>query len=705
MISSKMKTLSMVLPLFASLIACSPDSKRAKNPNFGNVANFDRAEGTNFLVDSATVTSSSVVSYTAYGWPKAKLFNFKACVKDAGSAGILEGSRFQIKDHAGGSVRLTVPMDGCLYWTETHEYSVLSDEKFFLLKRTIAAEAPYRGSVEVKMAFNPWADGSAAIKDVRYTRLGPNEPLVDIGPISMNGKSSAGILSQQGRPDLNLNVDSLSLDFQGIDLSNYELNNLLGLTVAHKYQVRVKPSALRKTMSKVIQPESFVGGKMKAYIALFRESQEVSTQYTEKNLVFSTEFILEDVKRVGTFYADNLVVKFDRLADLTSRTTALVTLIPFEGKEQLGELSFSGIMRPGRLSTMSLVPSSIGARQFFELDQLRKQKRSNAIDMIVAERGLTPLDRTPVQIDGFWSDREVDVDAEVKSLLARKDLKTGSISKAISKDLKKALCHKIHPTDNARTVYCQAGAQNYLQVELRDFVDSIASRPRLVSQPLVHRLNTTISYGLNEASGSSQGFSGSIRPSISFDPLAILNKGLQTVTGGMLGIRMSIGGEYYTIRDYKWSETTSSSATVSASVEVTAEGNTFQFDADVKRCLIATSSTESRRIPGTSDSEPTAPISVFACQETAQRQVRTETFYLIGQSLGNAGSPFSDPEAAAGTNWRMMVRGKQNALVLFEFLKKSELNLNLDKIPDAAMQGPLSKEFNTIQDYPGMLSL
>ncbi|HRO67816.1 MAG TPA: hypothetical protein PL182_09660 [Pseudobdellovibrionaceae bacterium] len=712
MISSKLKALSLLMTV-AALAACSPESKRKNDPQVGDVLNYERSKNTNFCVDTPSVISSSIASYNGYGMPKSKLFNFRLCVKDINGSSLLEGTKFRIKDQANGSLLLTVPMDSCLYWSETHEYSILSDETFYKVVRTVVAEPPYRGSVEVKFAFNPWADGGSAVRDLLKTQLGPNETLIDVGPISMNG---GRVFAQQSKPQLSLNVDSLNFEFKGLDYDNYEINNLLGLTVAHRYLIRIKPVALRKTMNKVVQPESFIGGKMKAYFALFKENKDPAVQYSQDNLVFATEFELADDQRVGSFFTDNLVVKFDKIADMTSRTAALLTLIPVDGDATLGELSFSGVMKPGRLSSLSLVPSKVSARDFFDQDRLRRQAPFKAIEAYAQHTKAKQLDLAPVKISKWIGSKTYDPKADVQALLAGR--------KAANKnDLMAALCTKLYADDPVWLRPCLNRPDYHLNLELRDFVDEVLGAPRIAGLTTTHRLSMNVSYSVSESQGSSSGMSSSMRSGLGVDAGGILT-GLGGLIGAVVGgpagaaggvaigssiakvlnevgFKFSIGNDYFATTEVRSSANNSASATVSSGVDITAEGNTFQFDVNAKKCLIVT--TKNHDVQNISREEKT-PRAAYLCANEATKQTRTETYYLLGQNLGNNGSPFSDSDAANSTNWRMMIRGKQNALLLFDFLQKADLDLVVGKVPSTDVGSPLAKEFNTIQDFPGVLS-
>ncbi|MBX3040651.1 MAG: hypothetical protein KF789_08100 [Bdellovibrionaceae bacterium] len=712
MISSKFKALSLLVTITA-LAACSPDSKKGRGVNLGNEMNFERTENTNFWVDAPSVTSSSIASYNNYGMPKSKLFNFKACVKDANGASIMERTKFRLTDEAGGSTLLTVPMDGCLYWSETHEYSILSDETFYRLRRTVVAEAPYRGSVKIDIAFNPWADGGGAIKDLRFVKLGPNEPLVDVGPISLNG---GRVFAQQANPQLNLNVDSLSFEFKGLDYDNYSINSLLGLTVAHRYLIRIKPVALRKTMNKVVQPEAFIGGKMKAYFALFKENKDLTVQYSQDSLVFATEFELADDQRVGSFFTDNLIVKFDKIADMTSRTAALLTLVPVDGDATLGELSFSGVMKPGRLGSLSLVPSKVSARDFVDQDRVQRETPFKAIEAYAKHTQAKTLDLNAVQIPKWIGSKNYDPKADVQALLSGKQ-------PANKSDLMSALCAKLYANDPTWLRPCQNKPDFHMTLELRDFVDEVLSAPRIAGLTTTHRLSMNVSYSVTESQGQSSGMSSSLRSGLGVDAGGILT-GLGGLIGAVVGgpagaaggvaigssiakilnevgFKFSIGNDYFATTEVRSSANNSASATVSSGVDITAEGNTFQFDVAAKKCLIVTS--KNHEVPVISREEKPGRA-VYICANNAVKQTRTETYYLLGQNLGNNGSPFSDSDAANSTNWRMMIRGKQNALLLFDFLQKADLDIVVGKVPSTDAQSPLAKEFNTIQDFPGVLS-
>ena len=174
-----------------------------------------------FNIGGVTIThrteSSEMNQGKSWKFDDKIIYTIKAClVNSINDQKIREGHHFEIISpniHIDKEVKdSTVRSDGCLQWNETITYNFLNTEQFLLLNPSIRAKqrGPYRGTREVRIVINPWADLSGAIPSF-YWPLGA-EPDVEESKIL-----KAPVLVRQALSDFGpshplwINVTSFSL--------------------------------------------------------------------------------------------------------------------------------------------------------------------------------------------------------------------------------------------------------------------------------------------------------------------------------------------------------------------------------------------------------------------------------------------------------------------------------------------------------------
>jgi hypothetical protein len=178
------------LILLALLSACSASKVEKLSGN--NIATF--------FVDHLEGNSEIAKVDSVYSLPTARLYNFKACIKDIMQSKAIQGQSFKI---LGGSKEITSNTDeqGCLNWSESIAYNFLAQPNYIQKKRTILAIGVHKGSTDIELALNPWSHGedtsavidptkktisSLIVDDNRATSAliseGTSSPLVAINP-------------------------------------------------------------------------------------------------------------------------------------------------------------------------------------------------------------------------------------------------------------------------------------------------------------------------------------------------------------------------------------------------------------------------------------------------------------------------------------------------------------------------------------------
>ncbi len=164
------KTCQLLLLLLLAA-ACSSKVEKAT----------DSANAT-FFVDS--INGSSVVSKVDpnYAIPKARLYNFKTCLKDILQAKSIIGQSFKID---GGDTQKIISSDeqGCLNWSETIEYNFLSQSSFIKMRRKISANGIHKGSSEIELILNPWSHGEEATGVIDPSKNSISSPVTEVSSL------------------------------------------------------------------------------------------------------------------------------------------------------------------------------------------------------------------------------------------------------------------------------------------------------------------------------------------------------------------------------------------------------------------------------------------------------------------------------------------------------------------------------------------
>lgn len=719
--------------LVASGLGCSVDSRKGQGPTLGNQADFEKVPGTNFRVDSLAVASTVNSFMNSYGLVGAKTINLRACIKDQSGNAVLPDQIFSIGDGIGGTVTCQknswnpngfckTDFNGCLNWSETHQFDILSDEGYYDFTREFAPVGVYKGKVIATVAFNPWADGAAAVIDPRFNSLPGSVSPKKMGAISVSGDKFVG----SEKPNISVAINSASFEFTGFDYPNYEVDQLLDLTVAHNYIIRIKPLITRKAISSPLLAVSLMTGRMKVSIALLKDTADQTKLFSPNNVITTTDFI-GTITSLGEVVA-SASIKFDNVANITSRSQMLVTLTPLDELARLGEFSFIGFMKPGVLQPVSLQPTRQSA-----LDVMQKVKLAETQDLT---NKLSPLER-------FAKDRRsgfvpMDLGAvRIPSLVmvpygqevSVKELMEQSFSSPLSAFqqnlLAQALCIKIFGDWNSGGTKisaeraevaraCFRRPEQFIRFDKRDFVEKLNSnRPKRVGITKVETFSMGVSLSRSESDSTSRGHSDSAKFGISASlGLDLTAPGIFSPASGAagplaaslgvpsIGLRASMGRDYFYTKAVSASTVNGTTVSAATSFTVSAEGNSFEIDVTSRPCFLVLPTYQATVLLGRVAEMASG---AYYCSPKTRQQKRTETYYLLAQSVGVAGSPFSDSASAGEVRWRMFMRGQDSLSLFQKVVADKNLSLVLERIPDTEVE-TMFKSAYTNQEYPGLLS-
>ncbi len=678
------------LTLALLVVGCSTESRKKVDTIPGSSSEFKTCSNTNFLVDDFRSTFSSIARFNSYGIPSKKTFNFRAClVERLGASKIMPDIRFSVEGSGHSRSEATTDRKGCINWTENFEYNHIQPEILVNLNRKITALSTYTGCVMAVAVFNPWVNGVFATTDPRNTSIESYE--LESESLSL-GRLRA---TNQAVSPVEIAVDSLNFEFKGLDFDQYEISKFLNLTVAHKYTLRIKPSVIRRTLENISVPQVLVGGRLKAYLAIFKD--EPGLHMNHDSLITTQEFDLEYSRGTGQFMAD-VSIKFQNVAEMTSRTKAVLTLVPSDELEGLQEMNYVGALKPAPLATLTLSQGDVSAKKFF--DTQKASSKTRPLDELKASTsGLVPmnLDAPASYFPQIWERKQNFGEVAEIALY-------GKLSEVQKRYLAQVLCHKLfsRSANRSHAFSCQNNPGFYMSFEVRQLVDEVISTPQALGDTTVEDLEMKVTYSAAQKNSYSKGWKASVgaglSASLSYDPLSVPQD--WSPLKGSLGVKGSGGVDYSWVWEGRYSQDQAVSVTATTSTKITSEGNSFRFNVRSRPCLIAV---QSAKIATYLEKKNEQVPGIFLCGERLVEQTRTETWYLLTQNLGVKDSPFSDSLAKRAGPWRMMIRGRTPMLMFYNFLKDSKANLVLERLPADALKTEFDSALMQMQEFPGLL--
>lgn len=681
----KFSKIIFLLPLLF-VLGCSTESTKNKNVGFNEPNRFN-GEG-NFRVDAITPVSTVNAEYNKYSIVSKKLFNFKACITDPLFAPVQAALKFAIVDGAGNERVEHTDNKGCIYWDETHSFRYIDHESYIKIRRRIESRNFYSGYADAEVALNPWGDGGSSVIDLRYNKLPVNAEVIDMSDLSLRGQT----LRPSPNPNVQLNLKSVSFDFIGLDYENYELTPYLGLKVAHKYQFRITPTLIRKTINRLVVPEVLNTGRMKAVLVILREDSNPQTQYTIKNVVTSTEFAGDLV--YGELTGD-ASIKFNSISELTSRTIGLVTLVPLDDLEGFPKVSFVGPLAPGLLRSLSLRPinqSALSLHQSYQAKLAEVEKQVvKPIELFAKHSGYKPVDFVNL---GARHQREagVSLKAQIEKYMAKPTNRFSSPTRTLAQ----AMCPQLYSQNRGQDYHyrnCLVFPDAYVKLVKMKFVERLNSK-----KPIPNGIPTVDTFRMSTSMSVSSGSSTSMGVN--------LKAGLSQPLGGIGVLKFSFGADYAFGASAKKDRNQSTS--ISRERSISAEGNQFIIDAVTRDCFAAQMPDQKNTIA----TYNATTKGVYYCVDQTKSEKILENYYLINSKVGLDGSTFTDNASNSSTGWRMMIRGDETKNIFASLLEDSLIEFVLFKRDQTELDvANQFKELNLVVDshqnelFPGLVSV
>lgn len=668
---------SLLLALTASFVLAACGERRSRS-----------AEAT-FRVESISAVGTSLVSSeksTKWGMAKTKIYNFKACLKDDVIRDPIIRTKFSISD---GETQKTVAtdLDGCLLWSENFDVNLTKPETLFEMTRSFTALETYSGTVSLTFAFNPWAEAEAAI-DLRK-ETPPVKPQ-KVGEIR-SGSAPTKLWKYPTTWSPYVSPSSIAFKYAGEARDKMKITDLLSLEVAHNYEVRFSPSLMTRNMIGQWNGHELTEGQVKLRILFIKES---ATTVRPEDVISSFEKVFTILEDKSAF--DRVVLPINNVADAASRMKAIAEITPIDDDNSgMQTAYFEGLVDPLTSSSFSIEfnpnprTDSRIQNMFSALDAAYAQPQASNLN------GLAALEK--------FSGLKADALTDLKD--SANDLILGQLSPgdAAYRKLVLGLCSKVYSSDvvsqmSARGSFCNDGMFSTpgksLDIAVEDVVVQVTSPAKQVGSTREYSLSITNSFGYS--SSFSTGVGGGYKASVGVGlPFADM---LSKAVGKFL--TLELGGEVYHSTSYSRTRTSERAGSTTLAENITAIGNTYEFDVNYKRCLIFKMNAENEKLLPKTGARP--KVGSYYCSDKVSKKSARETFYFVNQTIG--ASAFTDPASADSTKWRMMVRGKREFELFKTVVENRELVLNFEKFSQKIEGGVLPKEFRMTQKYPGILS-
>ncbi len=399
-----------------------------------------------FYVDSIKASEVATLEFNSWGYPKKKLFNFVACVKDKALMAPITEQAFSVSDEQTSKAQKT-DSRGCFNWSESHDFDFFAPEAFIEIKRNISALGNHTGSIDLALAINPWRDGASSVIDLRYDRVVQLSKAVENSfdkPLSTSNKTSSTAEAAK------LDLKSLRIQFMGQDYEHYSINPGLTLNIAHSVRVRLQPSIIRKTINRKDVVENPNSGRVHVTAVFLKDLNESGdAAFDPKNFVTAIE---QDMEIGAGGIVEDLVLKFSDASAVASRMQLLVQVVPCEDAQSIASVMGIGPIGP-MPSILELGPnllptkvSAVAVLQKYRAQQAEIKKRERSpLQLFSLVSGYRALN-SPEFVEGS----KLSANSLVPYNTALKYM-SGSATPPDMQKLYEALCYKFYARQNSLT--------------------------------------------------------------------------------------------------------------------------------------------------------------------------------------------------------------------------------------------------------------
>jgi hypothetical protein len=677
--------------------------------------------GNSFRVESISVESISVQKISSLGLPEKKMYNFSACLLDLVMRAPIVQTDFSVSD---GSTEIPTRSDvsGCIRWSESHEVDYLQPETLFEVTRTVIGKDTYTGKVSVTFAFNPWSD-SEAVLDLRKQQPGQTPEKLKAMAFHAN-PMTLGNANRGNQPYAF--TTNLNLEFLNLDLSNYNIDENLNLTIAHKFRLQFSPGVMRRTLEGKWTLVPLTSGSYELHMLLLRNVQ--NDKFTHDDVITSLK-TMASIRPDGTAIT-TVSLPIRDMSQVASKMRVLMEVVPKSVQANNIRAGYIvGTMSPLKANSVSVDFDFASQELADSFSSLAQESTVNdtlkPFENFKQHSGMKPLENTPVPRNFTFTPEDFDV---AKNLITYMD---GKLPASKMNHLLRALCYKTFAYDfklaeakeigslnrffngnpRAETYWkCVGNPMGVINFVSRDIVDRINNPvPKPYGPTRDYSISASNKFEFSNSEETSDGseFSArggwSVDGGINLDFLDILGiskklEGSPLKASLGVGVKASVGNEWYHAVAKNSKSGSGSSSGVSWDQEIKAVSNTFEVDVNFRRCILFGAKAEYQK----SMSPKTTDQGFFLCHPTLFTRKAHETYFFVNQSVGS--SPFTDPDSPSSTEWRMTFRGNDQFLFFKELVSRKDIVLEFDKIPSSLKPSAIGSGRGLTQSYPGVLS-
>ena len=674
-----------------------------------------------------------------------KFINMKACIKDNAQKSIIMNVPFaiyadgveviHINYEKNNQVNFETDRDGCIIWQELFEFNPKTSERQISITRTFKALSGHYGSVEAQIAYNPWHD------DMQFLKLGFKAQAAEKAKIvyssgmkldrinNFSGGTSSSQIDIHGKLQSSselvpLDISNLSMSFLKRDFDQYEISQSLGLTIAHQYRLRFSLAAIRQTLDHGPVLEPVNAGHFRFHFVLLREGYDSKKMTPETALQFvvgSTSF--DSTGIVGRFQED-ITVRFDNIAALANRMTAILTVESIDQSDVFQTTSFEGMVTPvagSGVQGLNLIPAQADGQRFARL-------YAGYRDEAVKLKGLEVLKNNA----NFASARAATGTQPQNAVTVydyAKILKSKSLPSPTDTTYAQALCYSyfnasmtdalVNAYEACKNAAISANPEKMMIGVLRDFVEKVNDpKPTQVNVPQVETI--TMSSGLNFSDSKSQdqgitsrkdngvygGLGAELNVMSLLEKIPVVGTVIKALNifnfSASTGVKMSWNKDWYYGSGLTQSQSQSAGVSTSRAQSVSSEAFKFQINVSTKTCLMIAPSPELVKLMNGAK----APEGKFVCSDQLETGVREEVYYFISQTSGSGASPLSDSMSSADNPLRIFVRGPRTYDLFSKLISQNKFDLKLQKLSVEERTDKLRDQLNqyVTQEFPGMIT-
>lgn len=167
-------------------------------------------DAASFYVEKTSVSVTSQETDADISLPTAKIFSFKACMKESQHSQIVANHLFLI--HGGAEEQsATSDASGCVTWSEKIKYNHLAEAHWVQALRSLQAKGLQTGQRRTTWALNPWEDQAESLAEKKIPDI------IEAGQAesALNAESKQGIWID----DLRLTIDEKRVSEEGVVLN------------------------------------------------------------------------------------------------------------------------------------------------------------------------------------------------------------------------------------------------------------------------------------------------------------------------------------------------------------------------------------------------------------------------------------------------------------------------------------------------------